>query len=213
MGILNFFFEEGATSTPNKVEDSKSHLNQIPTLGNNPTQPVLPTNHITPQNSPEIEKFIKHFDELFEKANLPGPDYFEFSKMVSAMEELPDNVKFKSSFIGLKVSGLTKEKLITTAQTYIDFIDADHKNFVIKVNEEVDKQKNQLIEVEKTINAKNEMIKKLQEEVGAHIVSMTEIQSTQNKIMEKAEIYKSACEDRKVKIKQDMDKINTYITN
>jgi len=62
--------------------------------------------------SPVISKFAAYFDKLFREANLPGPDYFEYSKMLEAMQAVPDEqVRFITAFAGLSVQGLDKQKL------------------------------------------------------------------------------------------------------
>lgn len=88
-------------------------------------QPPAATHTMLP--AADVEKFAAHFDELFEKTNLPGPDYYEFSKAVEAMEaDIPEErSRMKAAFVALKVQGMTKEQLLATARQYIDVVEAD----------------------------------------------------------------------------------------
>ena len=41
--------------------------------------------------SPATEqRFAGYFDKLFSDANIPGPDYYEFSRMIGAMQAIAD---------------------------------------------------------------------------------------------------------------------------
>ncbi len=94
----------------------------------------------TTQTSPEVapvctgdpdqnEKFKSYFDRLFQELNLPGPDYYEFSKMVDAMASIAEErTRFISAFAGLTVQGLSKEKLLQSAQTYLQLLEEDFRN-------------------------------------------------------------------------------------
>src|ERR1700733_13618110 len=71
-------------------------------------------------------KFIRYFDKLFSEANIPGPDYYEFSKMIEAMNDIPDErARLCAAFAGLNVQGLNKLKLLSTAGDYLKLLDED----------------------------------------------------------------------------------------
>ena len=61
-----------------------------------------------PVDMASAEKFEKHFETLFDKANLPGPDYFEFWKTMETLEKhIPDeSARIAATFASLSVQGL-----------------------------------------------------------------------------------------------------------
>lgn len=220
MGFLDFFIEreetkEGATNTPPQL----TKTNTVPPL---PSQgvPVTPTYQGTVSVSQDdLQKFNQHFDELFEKANLPGPDYFEFSKMCQAMNTLTEDVKFPAVFGGLQVQGLTKQKLVESANHYINIVDEDSNKFNTAIDQkilaEVQNKRSTAERKRISISEKEEMIKSLQQEIVNENVEISKLEAEasdqEQKANQKSMTYKAACEARKAIIASDLQKINSLI--
>ena len=222
MGFLDMFIEK--TDEPVKPEASKS---TIPKLGTPPLMfdsgTVAPSIvSVTPTatlSNDDMVKFMQHFDELFDQANLPGPDYYEFAKMCQAMSALPDDTKFIAAFSGLQVQGLTKAKLLESAQHYIAIIDEDAAKFNTAIDQKIladVKQKRDNIEKKKKALAdKVQLIAQLQAELAndnTEITTLTvDADDQERKATAKGAIYKQACQTRKDQISGDLTKINTHI--
>lgn len=172
-------------------------------------------------NHDEIEKFEKHFETLMNESNLPGPDYFEFCKMMEALEAaVPDEkARYAAVFASLGVQGLSKEKLINSAAKYKSVIQDDKAKFEIAVNDklkgEVDSRKTQLKEFENKIVQNGEMIKKLTQEIAD---AQSKLQSLQSEITDKeskiklnSDGYAIACDAMLTKINIDIQKIESLL--
>jgi len=123
------------------------------------------------QNQGEAEKFEKYFDGLFEQANFPGPDYYEFFKMMETLEAHihDEKARLSATFASLSIQGLTKEVLIESANKYKSIIENDKANFEKALNEKVDvevgQRQKELQEIEKKIVANSQQIQKLTKEI------------------------------------------------
>jgi hypothetical protein len=200
MGLKDFFFETSA-------EESKP----VPKMFGNTTTPAAMSGVVTPSFSPnqEFEKFRAHFDQLFEQSNLPGPDYFEFSKMVDSMgTAIPIDTRIIAAFNGLKIQGLTREKLLNTAQEYLKILEADSVNFTAKVNDEIQSKKKAAEDMQRLIEQKKAAVEQLQKEIADQTVALNEFNSVEGKMGEKVANYQSALSQMKTKITEDIAKIN-----
>jgi chromosome segregation ATPase len=169
----------------------------------------------------ELEKFEKYFEQLFEKANLPGPDYFEFWKMMETLEpHVPDeNARIAATFSALSVQGLTKQTLVETANKYLVVIQNDKTNFEKALSEkskvEVDQRKQQLQENETLINKNYEEIQNLTRQIAQAQEQISklkgEIQEEEGKMQRNGSGYNIACDAMMKKISSDINKIQNTL--
>lgn len=158
-------------------------------------------------------KFKQYFDKLFRDANIPGPDYFEFSKMTEAMQSITDEkARYGAAFAGLGVQGLDKTKLLSTAAEYLRVLDTDAANF----DSTVDAALQEKVHAKQTeIAAKTTRIEQLTKEIGELnrqiAVLENEIKENEEKIESNSGGYKIESEKMKMRIMNDIEKIKQYI--
>ena len=160
------------------------------------------------------EKFKNYFDRLFTDSNAPGPDYFEFSKMVEAMAAIPDErTKFVTAFAGLSIQGLDKKKLLATTDHYLQILDSDAKNFSATVtrtlNEKVTAKKKEMEDKTRRIQELNNEIAELSKKLE---VISTEVKENEEKINANAASYQAELQQMRNRISEDRQKINQYIS-
>lgn len=176
--LSNFFFEDDGKDSSPKQPERKS-INSTPTpLSTTVFQQPSYTPSITPIPQ-DMDKFIAHFNELFDKSNQPGPDYYKFTKMVQALNVpgMDDTTKMNAAFAALKVQGLTKDVLIQTAQNFITMIDNDYNTFNAavdgKVKGDIEAKKQSLKDMQADIVKKQELINQLQQDIIKETTDIT----------------------------------------
>ncbi|MEO8403424.1 MAG: hypothetical protein ABI480_02475, partial [Chitinophagaceae bacterium] len=181
-------------------------------------QPLATTNKFTDYSETtdtdvNSEKFAQYFDKLFSDANMPGPDYFEFSKMTAAMNAIPDEKsRYSAAFAGLCVQGLDKSKLLSTAAEYLRVLDTDAANFNSTLDaalqEKVLAKKQQIMDKTNRIDQLSKEINDLQQ----LIVRLNgEIKENESKIESNSGGYNKELKRMREKIINDVEKIKQYI--
>lgn len=158
-------------------------------------------------------KFLQYFDKLFREANIPGPDYFEFSKMIEAMNSIPDEkARYTAAFAGLSVQGLDKTKLLSTATEYLRVLNTDASNFDSTVDaalqEKVHAKKNELGEKTGRIDQLSREINEMRRQIA---ILEGEIKENEEKIESNSGAYKLESERMKARIASDIEKIKQHI--
>jgi len=159
------------------------------------------------------QRFLDYFDKLFSEANIPGPDYYEFARMIAAMQAITDErSRYAAAFAGLQVQGLDKEKLLATAGEYLRVLTADADRFGKTVEsalqEKVHGRSAEAEEKGRRIQALSQEVIELQAQITA---TQQEIREAKEKLEVNSNAYISESERRKQQIQTDIGKINNYI--
>ena len=200
-------------------EDTKGDTNITTQISQQ--SPEKPAKTVVALNQDDVEKFGKHFDDLLSASNLPGPDYYEFCKMSETLEAaVPDEkTRFSAVFASLSIQGLTKDKLISSAKTYVSVVEQDKAKFEQAVNEktkvEIDGKKSEAQELAKKIAQNSEAIKKLTQEIAdaqsrIQTIDLL-IKSQTEKIQANSEGYNYACNAVLNQINVDINKIQSFL--
>jgi chromosome segregation ATPase len=121
--VLDLFF---------KVEDDKKETAKTPSA--TPTVDFAPST-FTPTSVSSIgqedAEIKKQLADALEKANLEGYDYFEFAKALEAQTAIipSEALRFQSSFAMANSMGVTVEKLLSSAQHYMDVLQSKQDEF------------------------------------------------------------------------------------
>ncbi len=158
-------------------------------------------------------KFNEYFNKLIAEANLPGPDYYEFSMMTDAMQGMLDEkARFCAAFAGLQVQGLDKQKLLQSVQEYQQLLDADAMAFnstvhaalqekVTAKKERIDKAKNEMQQLSQQIMQLQQLVTTLTDEIA----------ESEAKLESNKTGYLSTLESFHAKLAGDIEKIKQYI--
>lgn len=178
-----------------------------------PEEPSSEPPRLVSEPQPDADKFKQHFQKLFEDANIPGPDYFEFSKMIEAMKVITDEkARYQAAYAGLSVQGLDQTKLLSSASQYLQILDTDAANF----NASVDNALQEKVRGKKAeIELKNKRIEQLSAEIDAlHqaiAILQNEVRENQEKIDNSNNGYQSALNNLKSRITEELEKIKQHI--
>lgn len=168
-------------------ENSASDTSAPDGKANQPTSSSSPYVASTPtvsDGTPD-QKFIDLLLKAIEANNMEGFDYLEYKNSLrSIVNVIPDEgMRYKSAFEMAKTMGLSKEKLIQSAEQYISILKNEDKKFKDALENQKLKQVqgrgDQLAAVEKSILEKHQSIEKLNQEID---VAKKQLDTMRNEI-------------------------------
>jgi len=213
--ILSFFIKESTEPVPTAATAEKP--NEQPKPVPSPTVPnVAGTANVD-------RKFVEHFVSLLEKANLPGPDYFEYKQALQSMEGLGlgEDKQFQAAWASFKAMGGAKETTIlkSSADQYLAILDKDRASFLKDVEKAINDRVGALQQEHKKLEENNiafaQEMANLQKKIddnknrlGQISGEITEQSAKINVNKESFEVtYKSFVDQ----INSDLTKINQYL--
>jgi len=183
------------------------------------TNPPVPTQPIAPRSynvTPSLEH-VRYFEKLIDDANatnafFQGTDFKEFIDSKTDIDNISDEeTRYKTAFNILKRTGLTKERLLATAQEYHNIIGRDLNAFqsahMQKYQKEV-KQREQLIQKKaEELRALSEKINALKNEISQLSGEMVD---TKDKMNTARNSFLLAGENKQQEIQTELQKIDKY---
>jgi hypothetical protein len=166
-----------------------------------------------PTGGPVDDRFARHFDKLLSLANIPGPDYYEFARMIAVMQGIPDDAaRYNAAYAGLQVQGLNKQRLLDTADEYLRVLTTDAGQFQATVDASYqEKVRSKEAKAEKKaarIQALSQEILQLQQQITT---LQEEIRSSKEKLTGGTSAYTAEIKRRQQEIRRDVEKIRQYI--
>lgn len=224
LGNFVEFKEDKATPSHKKTDDreiSKSSKAAADDGGLTPSAVAAATTQarqLSGKASSAVE-YKEHFEELIEEANKTNPffqgtDFKEFIDSKGDVEGIADEAtRYRTAFNVLKRTGLSKEKLVSTGQAYLDVVDRDIKAF-----EDVymDQYKTQVERKEQLLQQKAQELQTLTEKMEAlnkDIKQMSqEILQSKDKLNANRNSFILAGENMKKEIQTELKKVDEYFS-
>lgn len=165
------------------------------------------------RSAPADDRFAGHFDKLLSEANIPGPDYYEFARMIAVMQGIPDEAaRYNAAFAGLQVQGLNRQQLLDTADGYLRVLTTDAERFQATVDasyqEKVRGKEMEAEEKAARIQELSQEILQLQQRITG---LQEEIRAGKEKLAGSSSAYGAESKRRQQEIRRDVEKINQYI--
>ena len=183
-------------------------------------QPVAPAEASRPGQV--SDKFMTILFGAMDKNNLDGFDYLEFKNSLNSLKKVQQTdeaTRFKSAFAMAQTMGVTKEKLLQTAEHYMNVLLQEERKFEQALDANMQKQvgsKEQRIQaLAEDIKAKQAQIEKLQTVIekskAEHQKLKSGIQGAKNKINNTKADFIASYEAIRGQIKKDAQRINEYL--
>lgn len=165
--ILSFFIKE--STEPTQITPEAQTSSEQPKIPES-----LPSKPQTVQNAAGTtdvdRKFVEHFVDLLEKANLPGPDYFEYKQALKSMEGLGlgEEKQFQAAWASFKAMGGVSETTIlkTSADQYLTILGKDRESFLKDVERAIKER----------VGSLHDELKKLEDNNTAHLLEIANLQ-------------------------------------
>ncbi len=225
--FMGLFFEEEETSEKNDKGTPPENSDQSNTKpegqsAETATIPAPPINATIPPIAGVIDaKFADFLTKVIADNNLPGFDYYEFKEALHNMKDMnmSEQQKYQSVFATLRSAGLTKEKLLETAQHYVTVLETEGEKFA-KASEgetakEVTAREQKVTDLtteNQDLNQKiQELSDKIQENQGHISTFQGEISEEKTKIQQTVNNFNKTQESLIGKINSDIQNITTFI--
>ena len=174
------------------------------------------------------ERSVSALTRALANENLPGFDYIEFKQALARLRDMgmDESTAFKSAYATASTMGLTKEKLLNTAQHYKKVLDNENEHFEESLKrqmeqrvkakmEEVEKMKKQVAAFQSKIDELESKIKGLETNIqkGEKTIASAgeDIQAAKEKLLSTKDAFQHALQSISNEIQKDIESMDTYL--
>jgi peptidoglycan hydrolase CwlO-like protein len=167
------------------------------------------------------ERSVDFLTGALEKNNLPGFDYIEYKQSLGALTamNIDEMTAFKSAYATAATVGLTKEKLLKTAEHYKGILQQEKIQFDAalekQMQQRVKSKQDEVVKLKKQIEDYQLKIKQMQDKIAeseAIVANADEdIRSSMEKINATRENFESTLRSIVNEIDKDVENINRYL--
>lgn len=167
------------------------------------------------------ERSVSSLVKALEKNNLPGFDYIEFKQSLSRLSamSMDEATAFKSTFATASTVGLTKDKLLKTADHYRKVLMTEKQQFDVALENQLQQRvKNKVSEVaalKQQIEDYRAKIKELEAKITKAQATVDQadrhIQESQDKLESTKHAFESTLRSILDQIERDIANINNYL--
>ena len=158
------------------------------------------------------QTFIKFFEDELAKANMPGPDYFEFrqllvktqQKMTAKGGSSPE-VVLQAVLMSFEAQDISPAKLIDAARHYKDVLKQKNDDFITGAEKE---KSNQLQKRQTVIQAHNDSVRKIQQQLQQLEVQKQQLTDSLNREKTQMDVDRSLGQEGIDKIEKAEKLIN-----
>lgn len=209
--------------TPSNGNNESSTTSAETTTTTNQTQNTTTTNPVyIPPVTPTVvsggqnQKVYDSLSQALESNNMQGFDYLEFRGSLLSLSKMPldEATRFQSAYAMAQTMGADVNKLIDTAQHYLNVLKNEELKFQQALQNQqkngMDSREQEIVGLQNAINQKAELIKQITSEIEQHQAKITEIKQ---QINESASKIAQAQSDFQVTYQSLVDQINGDISN
>lgn len=166
-------------------------------------------------------KFLEVLFGALESSNQEGFDYLEFKDFLRSLANVPmdDSTRYKSAFATAQTMGATKEKILTSARTYMELLAKEEAKFQEALQGQRDKnltsKQHEIKKLEETIRDKQAEIEKLKAEMDNHRKQIgnleQEINAASEKLVQTANDFEATYQALRGQIQEDVKNIESHL--
>lgn len=167
------------------------------------------------------ERSLELLISTLEEQDLPGFDYIEFKRAVVALQRmgLDESTSYKSAFTTAATMGLSKEKLLESAQYYCHLLEQEQARFEAALQSrrerEITARENQIARLKDQIERHRAEIARLQDELGHYLNEIERTETLRQAEEQKLERAQTAFDQTRQallrSIQQDIEHLHRYL--